>query len=196
VRTLAFGKPIPTLLTIAALACGAAHAAPAVYAIDDDHTYATFAIDHNGASVNRARFDDVAGSVSFDKEARTGRIDLTVQVRSVYSGSKAFDEHLLAPDLFDVARHPTMRFVSDRMVFEGERLVEVPGRLTLLGRTHPVTLEAKQFACYPNRRAKTEACGGDFEAVIDRTRWGMNYLVDVGMPKEVRITATIEAFKQ
>ncbi len=86
-----------------------------------------------------------------------------------------------------------MRFVSDRLVFEGERLVEVPGQLTLLGQTHPVTLKASQFACYPNQRAKTEACGGDFEAVIDRTRWGMNYLVNAGMPKEVRIGATIEA---
>lgn len=189
---------IPALALAAAFGLGpvAAVAAPADYKIDADHTYATFAIDHHGASINRGRFGDVSGTVRFDKEARTGAIDITVQTAGVYSGSKGFDEHLRSADLFDVAKHPTMRFVSDRMVFEGERLVEVPGRLTLLGRTHPVTLEAKQFACYPNRRAKTEACGGDFEAVIDRTRWGMNYLVDVGMPKEVRITATIEAFKQ
>lgn len=59
-----------------------------------------------------------------------------------------------------------------------------------------MTLKANQFNCYANPRAKTEACGGDFEAVIDRTRWGMNYLVDRGMPKEVRIGATIEAFRQ
>jgi len=32
--------------------------------------------------------------------------------------------------------------------------------------------------------------------VIDRTLWGMDYLVKVGMPKSVRIGATIEAFKQ
>ena len=44
--------------------------------------------------------------------------------------------------------------------------------------------------------AKTEACGGDFVAEIDRTQWGMNYGVDFGMPKTVRILATIEAFKQ
>jgi|GEM_PF-148029 len=173
-----------------------AHAAPADYKIDLDHTYATFAIDHNGASINRARFGEVSGSVRFDKEAGAGAIDIVVQTASVYSGSKGFDEHLRTADLFDTARHPTMRFVSDRLVFNGERLVEVPGQLTLLGQTHPVTLKALQFRCYPNQRAKTEACGGDFEAVIDRTLWGMDYLVKVGMPKSVRIGATIEAFKQ
>jgi len=183
-------------IALLAFGLGAAQAEPAVYKIDDDHTYATFAIDHNGASVNRARFGEVSGTVSFDKAARTGAVDLTVQVSSVDSGSKGFDQHLRSADLFDVARYPTMRFVSDRLVFEGERLAEVRGQLTLLGQTHPLTLKANQFTCYPNRRAKTEACGGDFEAVLDRTQWGMNYLVEVGMPKTVRIGATIEAFKQ
>ncbi len=177
-------------------AAGAAHAAPATYKIDDDHTYATFAIDHFGASVNRARFDTVTGTVQFDKAAKAGKIDVTVDVRSVYSGSKGFDKHLQAADFFDAAKHPTMRFVSDKLVFQGDKLVEVPGQLTLLGQTHPVTLKANQFACYPNPLAKTEACGGDFEAVIDRTQWGMNAMVDMGMPKNVKITATIEAFKQ
>ena len=189
-------KPLSTLVASAVLAFGSAHAAPAVYTLDADHTYASFAIDHYGASVNRARFDEVAGSVRFDPVAKEGAIDLFVQVASIYSGSRGFDEHLLSPDLFDAGRYPTMRFVSDRLVFEGERLVEAPGQLTLLGRTLPVTLKASQFRCYPNQRAKTEACGGDFEAVIDRTQWGMNYLVDIGMPKNVRITATIEAFRQ
>ncbi len=187
---------IACLIALAAFGHVAAQAQSAIYKIDDDHTYATFAIDHNGASINRARFDEVSGSVSFDKQARTGAVDMTVQIGSVYSGSKGFDKHLLSGDLFDAARHPTMRFVSDRLVFDGDRLVEVPGRLTLLGQTHPLTLKARQFTCYANQRAKAEACGGDFEAVLDRTQWGMNYLVDKGMPKTVHITATIEAFKQ
>lgn len=189
-------KSVPALVALVVFGLGVAQAQPAVYKIDDEHTYATFAIDHYGASINRARFGEVTGMVGFDKAAKTGAIDITVPVRSVYSGSKGFDQHLLSPDLFDAAKHPTMRFVSERLVFEGERLIEVPGRLTLLGQTHPVTLKASQFTCYPNRRAKTEACGGDFEAVIDRTQWGMNYLVEIGMPKNVRIGATIEAFKQ
>lgn len=189
-------RMMPTLLIAACMGASAANAETASYRIDDDHTYATFAIDHFGASVNRARFGKVTGTVRFDKVAKAGQIDVTVDVRSVRSGSEAFDHHLQAPDLFNAAKHPTMRFVSDRMVFEGDRLKEVPGQLTLLGQTHPVTLKANQFNCYPNPLAKVEACGGDFEAVIDRTRWGMNAMVEMGMPKNVKITATIEAFKE
>ena len=40
---------IATLIALAALSYGAARAEPAVYKIDDDHTYATFAIDHSSA---------------------------------------------------------------------------------------------------------------------------------------------------
>ena len=189
-------RAMPCLLVAALLGAGAANAQMASYKIDDDHTYATFAIDHFGASVNRARFDNATGTVRFDNAAKAGQIDVTVDVKSVKSGSAAFDEHLQAPDLFNTAKHPTMRFVSERMVFEGDRLKEVPGQLTLLGQTRPVTLKANQFTCYPNPLAKMEACGGDFEAVIDRTQWGMNAMVEMGMPKNVKITATIEAFKQ
>ncbi|MFD1710039.1 polyisoprenoid-binding protein [Ottowia sp. GY511] len=174
----------------------AVQAAPATYKIDDDHTYATFAISHFGASVNRARFDKADGTIEFDKVARKGKIDVTVDVKSIASGSAEFDKHLQAPDLFNAEKFPTLRFVSDRLVYKGGKLTEVPGQLTLLGQTHPVTLKVKQFACYDNPMAKTEACGGDFEAVIDRSQWGMNFGADFGITKKVTIGATIEAFKQ
>ena len=186
-----------TLLAAAlGLAAAAAHAAPATYKIDDDHTYATFAIGHFGAAVNRARFDKADGTIEFDKAARKGKIDVTVDVKSVASGSEGFDKHLQSPDLFNAEKFPTLRFVSDRFVYKNGKLAEVPGQLTLLGQTHPVTFKAKQFTCYDNPMAKVEACGGDFEAVIDRSQWGMNFGTEFGMPKKVTIGATIEAFKQ
>lgn len=174
----------------------AARAEPARYAIDQDHTYAGFAIDHFGASVNRARFNKASGHIEFDPVARSGSVDVSVRADTVDSGSKSFDRHLRAPELFDAARHPTLRFVSQRLVFEGDRLVEVPGQLTLRGQTHPVTLKARQFSCYDSPMAKTQACGGDFEAVIDRTQWGMDYAVDMGIARNVTISATVEAHRQ
>jgi polyisoprenoid-binding protein YceI len=42
-------------LAIAGLFATAVQAAPATYAIDPTHTFATFEIDHNGASTNRVR---------------------------------------------------------------------------------------------------------------------------------------------
>ena len=42
---------------------------------------------------------------------------------------------------------------------------------------------------------KREVCGVDFEAVIDRTQWGVDYLVKMGMPTQVRLVATVEAVR-
>ncbi|GAB1385743.1 hypothetical protein MASR1M59_08910 [Melaminivora sp.] len=43
---------------------------------------------------------------------------------------------------------------------------------------------------------KREVCGGDFEATIDRTAFGVDYGVQYDFPKNVRIVAQIEAVKQ
>jgi len=67
--------------------------------------------------------------------------------------------------------------------------------LTLRGKTNPVTLTANNFNCYDNPMLKREVCGGDFEATIQRTQWGVNYGVP-GIPDSVRVVIQIEAVKQ
>jgi polyisoprenoid-binding protein YceI len=47
-----------------------------------------------------------------------------------------------APDQLDVARYPTIRFASTRVVGEGQGRLRVTGRLTLRGATREVTFPA------------------------------------------------------
>lgn len=171
-------------------------AQPVTYAIDPTHTFATFEIGHFGASTNRGRFDRKSGSIVLDRGAKTGQVDVTFEAASVSTGTPAFDKHLQSADLFHVAQHPTFRFVGDRFAFDGDRVTRVDGQLTLLGKTAPVTLKATQFNCYQNPMLKREVCGGDFEAVLDRTVWGMNYGVDWGFPKSVRVVVQVEGVRQ
>lgn len=173
-----------------------APALAANYAIDPDHTYAAFEIGHFGTSTNRAQFEKTTGSLSFDRAAKTGQVDVRIDTRSVHSGSAEFDKHLQGENLFQAERYPEMRFVSDRFEFEGDRVTQVHGQLTLLGKSHPVTLKASQFNCYQSPMLKAEVCGGDFSATIDRTQWGMDYLVAAGIPKQVRVVVQIEASKK
>lgn len=184
------------LAAAAALVSGIAHAEPASYAIDPTHTFVTFEISHFGATVNRARFDKKQGSVQLDKAAKSGKVEISFDTTSVNSGTPAFDKHLQSADLFDAAKHPTMKFVADKFVFNGDKVASVEGQLTLLGKTGPLTLKANQFNCYDSPMLKREVCGGDFEGTIDRTQWGMNYGVEWGFPKNVRLVAQIEAVKQ
>lgn len=184
-------------LAAATLLAGAAHAAtPNEYAVDPGHTFVTFEISHFGASVNRARFDKKQGTVQFDKAGKTGKVEISFDVNSVNTGTPAFDKHLQGADLFNAEQFPTMKFVSDKFTFEGDKVTQVAGQLTLLGKTGPVTFKANQFNCYQSPMLKREVCGGDFEATIDRTQWGMNYGVDWGFAKNVRLVVQIEAVKQ
>ncbi len=183
-------------LAAAGLFATAAHAAPANYAIDPTHTFATFEIDHFGASTNRARFDKKSGTVQFDKAAKTGKVEVVLDMASVNSGTAAFDKHLQSADIFNAAKYPEAKFVSDKFVFDGDKLKEVTGQLTLNGQTHPITIQANKFTCYDSPMLKTEVCGGDFESTIDRTQWGVNYGIDWGFPKNVRLVLQIEAAKQ
>ena len=104
-------------LAIAGLFATAVQAAPATYAIDPTHTFATFEIDHNGASTNRVRFDKKSGTVEFDRDAKAGKVEVVLEMESLSSGTAAFDKHLKSADIFNVAKFPQAKFVSDTVSY-------------------------------------------------------------------------------
>lgn len=173
-----------------------ATASAAQYELDPFHTNARFMIDHFGTSSNVGGIYGIKGEMQFDLAKRTGSIDIVLPLSNLQTGSTEFTHHLQSADLFNVEKFPEMRFSSTKFNFSGKKLVSVEGHLTLLGKTQPVKLIASKFNCYQSPMLKTEVCGGDFSAEIDRTRWGMNYLVDKGMTKQVRLNIQIEAAKK
>ncbi|WP_291014333.1 YceI family protein [Hydrogenophaga sp.] len=187
-------KSLP-LLTATALLSTAGLAQAAEYTIDPTHTFVTFEVSHFATSTNRGRFDKKEGAVSFDRAAKSGKVDISFEVASVNTGTAAFDKHLRSADFFDAEQFPKARFVSDRFVFNGDQVSEVQGQFTLLGKTLPLTLKATRFNCYQSPMLKREVCGGDFEGVLDRAAHGMGYGVP-GIPKDVRLLVQVEAVKQ
>ncbi len=187
-----------SIVAFAALAAVAsAHAVPATYAVDQGHTFVTFEIDHMGTTTNRVRFDKTEGTVTFDRAGKSGKVDLSIDIASVNSGTADFNKHLISSDIFDAAQFPKARFVSSKFVFNGDKVREVKGELTIKGKTHPVTLKARKFNCYASPvMDKREVCGGDFEATIDRAAFGVDYGVNFGIPKDVRLVVQIETLKQ
>ncbi|UXZ04142.1 YceI family protein [Moraxella nasicaprae] len=184
------------LLTALVAVATASSAMAATYEIDPFHTNARFAIDHFKTSTNVGGFYGLTGQVDFDQAKRKGKLDIEIPVKNLQASSPQFTQHLLSADLFNAEAYPTMRFESTRFNFVKNKLKSVDGKLTLLGKTHPVRLIANKFNCYDSPMLKTQVCGGDFTATIDRTKWGMNYLVDVGMSKSVKLDIQIEAGKK
>jgi polyisoprenoid-binding protein YceI len=168
----------------------------ATYAIDPTHTFATFEIGHLGTSTNRGRFDKKEGTLEFDRAAKTGKIAIDIFTGSVNSGTIFFDKFLTGFTMFDSATFPTARFEADQFKFDSDKVNEVSGNFTLLGKTHPLTLKATNFNCYLHPSLKREVCGGDFETTLDRSIYGMNYGLIFGFSKFVRLVIQVEAIKE
>ena len=182
--------------SVALMTLGSAQAQAVSYSIDPTHTFANFEIGHMGTSTLRGRFDKKEGTVQLDRTARTGSVDITIDVGSINTGVEPFNKHLLSEDFFNAAQFPTARFVSSKFNFSGDKLTDVTGSLTLLGKTLPVTLKATQFNCYMNPMFKREVCGGDFETTLQRSQWGMGWGLNMGAPDTVRLLVQVEAIKQ
>jgi polyisoprenoid-binding protein YceI len=178
-----------------ALAIGS-QAQGATYAIDPTHTFVTYEVSHFGTSTNRGRFDKKEGTVQFDKAAKTGKVEVVFDLKSVNTGVEMMNKHLQSADFFDSAKFPEAKFVGDKFVFNGDKVSEVVGTLTLRGKSMPVALKATNFNCYANPILKREVCGGDFETTIKRSQWGVNYGLEFGIPDDVRLLIQVEAVKQ
>ncbi len=184
------------LATVLTAAFGAARAEIATYAIDPTHTFVTFEATHFGTSTLRGRFDKKEGSVALDKAGKSGKADITIDTTSVSTGVAALDTHLKSKDFFNAAEFGTAKFSADKFAFNGDKVSELTGTLTLLGKTQPVTLKASNFNCYTSPMLKREVCGGDFETTIARSSYGMPYGLNYGLPDNIRLLIQIEAIKQ
>ena len=188
-----------SILATAALAlfatAGSAQAQPATYAVDPTHTFVTWEALHFGTSTSRGRFDKKEGTIEFDRASKSGKIDITIDMGSINTGVAPFDSHLKSKDFFDVANHPTARFVASGLVFDGNNVSQVAGTLTMFGKTGPVVLKASRFNCYMHPFVKREACGGDFETTVQRSQWGSTYGLP-GIPDNVRLLVQVEAIRQ
>jgi polyisoprenoid-binding protein YceI len=184
------------LTTLALLALAAqAQAQTASYMIDPNHTFVTYEIGHFGTSTNRGRFDKKEGMVQFDRAGKSGKVEINIDLASVNTGVAAMDKHLQSADFFDVAKFPTAKFVGDKFSFNGDKVTEIAGTLTLRDKTVPVTLKAGNFNCFNHPMLKREVCGGDFETTIQRSQWGITYGQQVA-PDNVRLLIQVEAVKQ
>ncbi len=190
-------KKISLIAALAALGfAAAAHAESATYAIEPSHTFATFEIGHFNTSTNRGRFNKTSGTVTLDKAAKTGSLDVTVDTSSLDTGTAAFTKHISSEEILNVTANPTARLVATKFVFDGDKVSEIAGNLTLNGKTNPVVLKAQNYNCYNSPMIKREVCGGDFDTTIVRSQYGVNYGLNYGFPDNVHLVIQVEAVKQ
>lgn len=181
-----------TALALGTLLAAPAMAEPVEYQIDNSHTFARFSYDHFGLSTQLSRFDDIAGTVTFDPEAKTGEVNVTIDTTSVDTGFAPFNEHIQGEDFLHTGNHPEATFTSTEVIFEGDAPSQIVGDLTLKGVTKPVTLDVTHFVSVPHPMLQKPAIGADAQGTILRSDFNMDKFVpNVG--DEVTLSIAIEA---
>jgi polyisoprenoid-binding protein YceI len=179
-------------------ACILAFAAPAhsadTYTMDPEYTIPVFEVGHLGFTTQRGHFDKTEGKVALDFAAKSGSVDLTIYTNSLDMGSRAWTIHVSSEGLFNVEKFPTIKYHSDKLVFEGDKVVAAEGDMTLLGVTRPVKVTVNRFACAVNPVNKKFLCAGDIAANIKRSDFGMTKYIPT-VSDEIRISVPVEAYR-
>jgi polyisoprenoid-binding protein YceI len=147
----------------------------------------------------RGRFTGVTGRILIAENFDDSRVDVTIDMASVQSGSAARDEHIKSAELFDVERFPVATFRSTDVAWDGAA-GQVTGDLTIHGVTRTVTLEVT-FEGYAR-----DPWGGDraiFSArtKVNREDFGItwNMAVETGgvlVSKEIHVEIDLETVLQ
>jgi polyisoprenoid-binding protein YceI len=177
-------------LTVAALS--PALAAPVSYTVDSSHTFPRFSYSHMGYSTQLSSFTNTSGTVVFDAVAKTGAVDIVIDMTTVNTGSADFNGHIQAEGFLETAKFPKATFKSTKVVFDGDKPASVEGQLTIKGVSKPVILTITSFQALPHPMMKVPVLGANAFTTIKRTEFGAGkYAPYVG--DEVRIDIAIEA---
>ena len=188
-------KQLSVATALFAALAGSAIAAPVTYGVDSTHTFPRFSYSHFGYSTQLSSFKNTSGKVVFDAEAKTGSVDISIDMKSVNTGFDDFNGHIQGEDFLDTAKYPTATFKSTKVVFEGDKPKAIEGQLTIKGVTKPVTLTVTSFQAMPHPMMKKPALGANAFTTIKRSEFNAGkYAPYVG--DDVRIDIAIEAMAQ
>jgi polyisoprenoid-binding protein YceI len=145
------------------------------YNLDPMHSTVGFAVRHFEINWVSGRFKDFTGAINYDeRDATKSTVEFAAKTESVDTGVEPRDQHLRAPDFFDAATYPEMKFVSTGIEKKGADEYVLRGDFTMKGVTKqiefPFTFTGAVKDPYNNTRFGIEA-----RTRIDRRDYGINY---------------------
>jgi polyisoprenoid-binding protein YceI len=186
-------KPLTLVLARISVVVLSANAAD-TFKVDPVHSFVLFSVQHLGIANTYGRFNDIAGTVVFDKDNPSmSSVDLSVPVESLDTHNSIRDKSLKSPDFFDAKQFPTMTFKSTKVEGSGDTL-KVSGDLTIHGVTKPMTVDFKKGGEGKGVFGEMRG-GGETHFTIRRSDFGMNFEQgEVG--DEVNIILSLEGIKK
>ena len=174
----------------------------ATWHMDPSHSSFQFKIRHMTVSNVKGDFGKFQGIVMIDDQNITNlKVEVSIDAASVNTGHAQRDEHLRGPDFFDVAKYPTIAFVSQKVIKTDTNRLKVVGDLTLHGVTREITVDVEGLT------PEVKDPGGNFRrgvtatAKINRRDLGLtwNKVLDTGglvVGDEVSIYVEVELIRK
>jgi polyisoprenoid-binding protein YceI len=145
------------------------------YVLDPEHGKITFSVVHMGYSIYTGQFTGVQAKLHLDAaHPSASTLDATVPVAGIATGNAKLDEHMKTPDFFDEAKFPDVKFHATKIERTGPKTARITGDLTMLGATHPVTLEAEFLQAGPQPFFHVYEVGFAAHGELKRSQWGMS----------------------
>jgi len=204
-RRRAMGRLTALLIGFGLLGAAApGFAEPQKYLIDPDHLTVSFLVTHIGYAKTLGMFRKASGEFTFDEATgQLSNLRVVVDTDSVFTNHDKRDEHVRSKDFLNIKEFPEMSFTAARATRTGERNFEVPGELTLLGKTKPLTLTAtwnkSDVYAIPAGPLKTKpyVIGVSARGSLKRSEYGMSYAVANGLVSDdIELLIELEASRQ
>jgi len=173
----------------------------ALWNIDPEHSSIGFKVRHLMVSNVQGSFGKHSGTVDIDdKDITRSKVEITIDTNSIDTNVQKRDEHLRSADFFDVAKYPTMTFVSKKVAKAGKNKLKVTGDLTLHGVTREVVLAVDGPSQETRDPWGNTRKGATATTKINRKDFGLtwNKALETGgvvVGEEVTITLEIEMIK-
>lgn len=191
---------LATVSTIVAMSLPAM-AFASTWNIDPEHSNIGFKVRHLMVSNVKGHFDKYSGVIVIDdKDIAKSKVEVTIDTASINTNVQKRDDHLRSADFFDVAKFPTMTFVSKKVAKAGKDKLKVTGDLTLHGITREVVLDVDGPTAEIKDPWGNIRRGAVADTKINRKDFGLvwNKALETGgvvVGDEVTITLEIEMIK-
>lgn len=137
------------------------------YKLDEKTVQLNFQLGPKGG-VTKGAFKTFTGNVSIASTLENSTFEINLPVNQLSTFNSMRDESLMAKEYFDVEKFPTMKYVSKKLVANGD-VYELNGKFTMLGMTKDIRVQLKYVG-------NNETTGQPIlvgKSSIDRTQFGM-----------------------
>jgi polyisoprenoid-binding protein YceI len=164
------------------------------WTIDPAHSEIGFTVRHIMSKV-RGTFESFEGTLETADDITDSRVNVSVELDSINTGTADRDNHLRSADFFEVETHPRMTFASTGVVEKAPGELVVTGDLTIKGVTKPLELAVEVLGeggdPWGGTRVGVEATGQ-----ISRKEFGIDFNIPLDGDKVMigdRISIAINA---